>query len=295
MDDDDARESAAGDRVRPSGHAAGETGSMRGSLSVAVIAQAALAMVDEQGVASATMRAVAERLGVEAMSLYRHVGSRDRMLDAVVERVVNELEDDPDLAGAAGQDWRAYLRALAVGVRGYARRHPHAFPLVATRPTDAPWINPPLRSVRWVEQLLSVLLERGFSDEEVLFAYRVFNTFLLGYLLLETSAMVLDDPLPGDGSYESRGEDGRNDPASPNDPVPGGLTPTRSSEDRQAVAEADTPVELIDPQDSVAASDFPVVHRLAGGLAEDRWDVEFDAALEQMLDRIGAFRTERAL
>jgi hypothetical protein len=43
---------------------------------------------------------------------------------------------------------------MAHGVRRHARAHPHTVPLVATRPPDAPWINPPLRSVRWVEAML---------------------------------------------------------------------------------------------------------------------------------------------
>ena len=68
------------------------------------------------------------------------------------------------------------------------------------RPT-APWVNPPLRSLRWVEAMLTGLAGEGFSDEQVLFTYRTFNSFLLGYLLLETSAMALRDPKPGDGSF----------------------------------------------------------------------------------------------
>src|SRR4029077_19492902 len=83
----------------------------------------------------------------------------------------------------------------------YARAHPHAFPLVATRPPTAPWVNPPLRSLRWVEAMLTGLAAEGFSDEQVLFTYRTFNSFLLGSLLLETSAMTLRDPKPGDGSF----------------------------------------------------------------------------------------------
>jgi hypothetical protein len=53
---------------------------------------------------------------------------------------------------------------------------------VATRPPSAPWVNPPLRSLRWVESMLTGLAKEGFSDEQVLFTYRTFNGFLLGYL-----------------------------------------------------------------------------------------------------------------
>jgi AcrR family transcriptional regulator len=61
----------------------------RGSkgLSPERIARAALQLIDEEGVGAASMRSIASRLGVEAMSLYKHVATRDALLDAVAERV----------------------------------------------------------------------------------------------------------------------------------------------------------------------------------------------------------------
>ena len=112
---------------------------------------------------------------------------------------MNELGDHPEVQLRPAEGWRAYLTGMAHGVRRYARAHPHAFPLVATRPPEAPWVNPPLRSLRWVESMLSGLAGEGFTDEQVLFTYRTFNSFLLGYLLLETSAMALQDPNPATG------------------------------------------------------------------------------------------------
>lgn len=117
--------------------------------------------------------------------------------------------------------WRPYLHAMAHGVRRYARRHPHAFPLVATRPPSAPWINPPLRSVRWVEAMLSGLVAEGFTEEQTLLTYRAFNSFLLGYLLLKTSAMALRGPKPGDGSFATGSVQPDSDAAESTNPVPG--------------------------------------------------------------------------
>src|SRR5689334_13432556 len=185
------------------------------------------------------MRAVAARLGVRAMSLYRYVQDREDLFDAVVERIVNELGDDPEVQLRPVEGWRPYLTGMARGVRRYARAHPHAFPLVATRPPAAPWVNPPLRSLRWVEAMLTGLAAEGFTDEQVLFTYRTFNSFLLGYLLLETSALALRDPQPGDGSFtgpDTAGDDGGG-PAgqAASDPVIGGLSPVRTSGQRQAM------------------------------------------------------------
>jgi TetR/AcrR family tetracycline transcriptional repressor len=259
-------------------------------LSLERIVAATLELVDEQGIGAASMRAVSSRLGVRSMSLYRYVQDRDELFDAVVERIVNELADDPEVQPRPVNGWRPYLEGMAHGVRRYARAHPHAFPLVATRPPAAPWVNPPLRSLRWVEAMLSGLSGEGFSDEQLLFTYRTFNGFLLGHLLLETSAMTLRDPKPGDGSFtgsDTPSQDGSQSAGSaPADPVPGGLSPARSPEQREAIEDADSPHELIDPAEKIDARRFPTVHRLAAGLALDRWEDEFENGLAHMLDRI---------
>jgi TetR/AcrR family tetracycline transcriptional repressor len=262
-------------------------------LSLDRIVTATLELVDEQGIGAATMRAVSSRLGVRSMSLYRYVQDRDELFDAVVERIVNELADDPEVQLRPVDGWRPYLTGMAHGVRRYARAHPHAFPLVATRPPAAPWVNPPLRSLRWVEAMLTGLAVEGFSDEQVLFTYRTFNSFLLGYLLLETSAMALRDPKPGDGSFTGTdtvsGDGGEAAGQSAANPVIGGLSPARSAGQREAIEDAGSPRELLDPADEIDARRFPTVHRLAAGLAQDLWEGEFETGLEDMLDRIALF------
>jgi TetR/AcrR family tetracycline transcriptional repressor len=262
-------------------------------LSLDRIVTVTLELMDEQGIGAATMRAVSSRLGVRSMSLYRYVQDRDELFDGVVERIVGELADDPEVQLNPVDGWRPYLAGMAHGVRRYARAHPHAFPLVATRPPAAPWVNPPLRSLRWVEAMLTGLAREGFSDEQVLFTYRTFNSFLLGYLLLETSAMTLRDPKPGDGSFTGTdtiaGGGGESAGQAAADPVIGGLSPARSAGQREALQNADSPREPLDPADGIDARRFPTVHRLAAGLAQDRWDGEFETGLEDMLDRIAAF------
>jgi TetR/AcrR family tetracycline transcriptional repressor len=247
-------------------------------LSADLIARTALALIDEQGIGAASMRAIAARLHVEAMSLYKHIPTRDLILDAVVELVVHELDADPNVSNRAEDGWRDYLERLAHGVRRYARAHPHAFPLVTTRPAQAPWVNPPLRSLTWIESTLNVLIEQGFTDQQVLFAYRSFNSFLLGYLLMETGALTLRNPQDGDGSFSADAADTA--------PVPGGLSPTRTDSDTQAIAEASTTSQRLAPQDDIDPQHFPAIHRLATGLAEEHFTDEFERALHDMLDRI---------
>ena len=261
-------------------------------LSLDRIVTVTLELMDEQGIGAATMRGVASRLGVRSMSLYRYVQDRDELFDAVVERIVNELADDPEVQLRPVDGWRPYLAGMAHGVRRYARAHPHAFPLVATRPPAAPWVNPPLRSLRWVEAMLTGLVLEGFSDEQVLFTYRTFNSFLLGYLLLETSAMTLRDPKPGDGSFtgtDTISDDGSESAGQAANSVIGGLSPARSAGQREALQDAGSAGELLDPADEIDGRRYPTVHRLAAGLAQDRWEGVFETGLEDMLDRIAVF------
>lgn len=154
---------------------------------------AAVVFIDQQGLRQLTMRRLGAHLGVDAMALYRYVPGREKLLDGIVETVIDELYGDPEAhMSTPAQDWRDYLRQLAHGVRRIALAHPQVFPLVATRPPAAPWVRPPLRSLRWMESFLDTLLGRGFSDQGAVAAYRAFSSFLLGHLLLEVSGLGVD-------------------------------------------------------------------------------------------------------
>ncbi|MGY1710749.1 TetR/AcrR family transcriptional regulator [Geodermatophilus sp. SYSU D00758] len=190
--------------------AAGQS-SARGSLDRRRVLGAALTFIDEHGIDALTMRRLGAHLGVEAMALYRYVPSREQLLDGVVETVVDELYGDPDVHLTASHGWQDYLQRLAHGVRRIALAHPAVFPLVATRPPAAPWIRPPLRSLRWVESFLTTLTDHGFSDGTAVAAYRAYTSFLLGHLLLEISQRGVpissrDDPDPQGGADTDLGQ-----------------------------------------------------------------------------------------
>ncbi|MGK5680130.1 TetR/AcrR family transcriptional regulator [Actinoplanes sp. URMC 104] len=167
---------------------AGAPGSGRSGLDQRRILGAAVQFIDEKGLRALTMQRLGAYLGVDGMALYRYVPGREALLDGVVEVVVDELFGDPDVHLEAHAGWVDYLQRLAHGLRRIALAHPEVFPLVATRPPSAPWVRPPLRSLRWIESLLEVMTGSGFSDEDAAAAYRAFSSFLLGYLLLEVSA-----------------------------------------------------------------------------------------------------------
>lgn len=151
----------------------------------------AVNFIDEHGRDHLTMRRLGAQLGVEAMALYRYVPGREQLLDGVVEYVMNELYE-ATMRGDLANSWQEYLQEMAHGVRAVAVAHPRIFPLVATRPPAAPWLRPPLRSLRWVEGFLEGLDKLGFTIDESVRVYRAFSTFLMGQLLLESSTHLVD-------------------------------------------------------------------------------------------------------
>lgn len=163
----------------------------RRQLDQSVILRAAVAFIDAHGRERLTMRRLGAELGVEAMALYRYVPGRDELLDGVVEVVMDELYV---LTMGRGRPatWQEFLQQMAHGVRAMSMEHPKIFPLVASRPPAAPWLRPPLRSLRWVEGFLEGLDHYGFGATESVRVYRSFSTFLLGHLLLESAIYAVE-------------------------------------------------------------------------------------------------------
>lgn len=159
--------------------------SQRGTLTRQKVLTAAIEVIDTDGARDFTMRRVAQRLGVETMALYRYFPSRENLLDGVVERVVDDLYNDPTV-DLNSDNWPDFLSHIAHGVRRTALAHPLLFPLIATRGSAAPWVWPPLRSLRWMEGFLETFHRCGFNGPASLRIYREFSSFLLGHLMLET-------------------------------------------------------------------------------------------------------------
>jgi AcrR family transcriptional regulator len=210
------------------------------------ILREAVRFIDEHGRERLTMRRLGAELGVEAMALYRYVPGRDQLLDGVVEYVMNELYEST-MRDELTDSWQEYLQKMAHGVRRISTKHPRIFPLVATRPPAAPWLRPPLRSLRWVEGFLQGLEKFGFDDDSSVIIYRSFSTFLLGHLLLESG--------------------------------------TLSSEQIEPVEDD---VEFYETNDLAA---YPRLVQLAPQLSEDEFGVEFEDALEELINRLAGLRT----
>lgn len=146
-------------------------------LSRPAIVAAALAVIDRDGLEALTMRRLGKELGVEAMSLYHHVTSKEDLLDGVVDLVTGALELPPlDL------DWTEWARQFPRRYRRVALEHPHVFRLIALRPlTTAP-------ALRHIEMGLEVLRRAGFDDRQALAAFQTLANYTSGFALEEIAA-----------------------------------------------------------------------------------------------------------
>jgi AcrR family transcriptional regulator len=145
------------------------------------VLRAAVALADRDGVASLSMRRLARELGVEAMSLYHHVASKDALLDGMVDHVFSEI----DLP--AGEDWKAAMRQRAVSARAALRRHPWAIALMESRSTPGP------ANLRHHDAVIGCLRQAGFPVALTAHAYSILDAYIYGFALQEAS-LPFDTP-----------------------------------------------------------------------------------------------------
>lgn len=89
------------------------------------IAAAAVAIADEHGLESVSMRRLAAELGVATMALYRYVSSKEDILWLMVDAVADEPPGDQGEAEAT--DWRTVIRTYALSQRAVMVQHPWLF------------------------------------------------------------------------------------------------------------------------------------------------------------------------
>jgi AcrR family transcriptional regulator len=121
------------------------------------VVDAALAIVDRDGLDGLTMRRLAAELGVEAMSLYHWFPSKAAILDGLVEAAMRETASVAGLEEWAG--WRDSLRGLATAYRHVLKAHPNTLACISGRPGRS------VEAMRFIERMLEVLRSDGFSPE----------------------------------------------------------------------------------------------------------------------------------
>ena len=150
-------------------------GVARKGLTAERIVEAAAAVADRGGLAAVSMRSVAAELGVEAMSLYHHVASKEALLDALIDWVFAQIDVPGD------QPWRQAMIARAGSTREVLSRHPWALGMLESRrvPGDA--------LLRHHDAVLGALLAGGFSMRMAMHAFSVLDAYVFGFVLTEVN------------------------------------------------------------------------------------------------------------
>ncbi len=141
------------------------------------VLEAALRVVDDEGLEDLTMRRLAQVLGVEAPSLYKHITAKNDILDGIAGLVYQEI-DFGDASGSFADRMHSY----AASCRRALLRHPNAVPIMATRPVTGH------NTIALAEQVIDQLHSLGFCTEVGRRILNVAYGFIVGHALAEVGA-----------------------------------------------------------------------------------------------------------
>jgi AcrR family transcriptional regulator len=143
---------------------------VRGPLTRERVLRAAVDLADRDGIDSLSMRKLGQALGVEAMSLYNHVKSKEDMLDGIVDVLVGEI-----VVPKSDDDWKSSLRRTVLAARSVLLRHRWAPGVIESRKTPSP------ATFAYFDAVLGILRGGGFSLDAAHHALHIMGSRVLGF------------------------------------------------------------------------------------------------------------------
>jgi AcrR family transcriptional regulator len=134
------------------------------------VLRAAVALADEVGIEALSMRKLAEELGVVPMALYKHVASKEELLDGLVDIVVGEI--DPPVGGT---DWKSAVRQRILSARRSLQRHPWAAGVIESRTNPSPVV------LAYIDSMIGMFRAGGFSADLTHHALHAVGSRLYGF------------------------------------------------------------------------------------------------------------------
>ena len=139
------------------------------------IVQAALEMLDTDGLAGLSMRKLAAKLGSGATSLYWHVETKDDLIDLIIDQIYAEIDvPEPELAG-----WRGGATLFGHSIRATVLRHPWLPEVIHTRPSLGP------NAMSLGSRGLVLFGAAGFTGRKVDYAMGAVMAYVLGSVSAE--------------------------------------------------------------------------------------------------------------
>jgi len=151
---------------------------IRGPLSREGISAAALQLIDQEGLEGLSMRRLGTGLGVEAMALYHHFRNKGELLDAVMDRMLDEI----DWPERGSMPPLTRLRTMFESYRQLAIKHPHAFILLAYRRFNTE------HSFALYERVLEAMEDLGLDAALSARYFRMFGYYMNGAGLAEIAS-----------------------------------------------------------------------------------------------------------
>jgi AcrR family transcriptional regulator len=162
------------------------TAKVRERLTRERVIDAALEVMDSEGLEAVSMRRVAREVGVEAMSLYNHVLDKDDLLAGIQQRIFSEFAfeavgDDPFGNGVrVAHAWRDLMRAHPALIEIMTEKHQAPISVEALRP---------------MEKALKVLRNMGVPDADMMQVFHAFGGYIQGFVMMESQlAFAERDP-----------------------------------------------------------------------------------------------------
>ncbi len=143
---------------------------VRAPLSRHRVLRAAVALADQAGIDSLSMRKLAEELGVVPMALYKHVANKEELLDGMIDVVVGEI--DPVVSGT---DWKSAVRQRILSARRALLRHPWASHVIESRRNPTPVL------LDYMNSMIGIFLDSGFSVNLTHHLMHAIGSRLLGF------------------------------------------------------------------------------------------------------------------
>ncbi len=134
------------------------------------ILEAYIRLADREGPDAVSLRRLGTELGADATAVYRHFRDKDALLEAVADRLLNDLADRHRSGGA----WRDEIRRICLEGRRMYMTHPRLARVIAASPEPMPG------NMRLAEIALSHLRAAGLSDREAALGYEALATYVAG-------------------------------------------------------------------------------------------------------------------
>lgn len=167
----------------------GRRGQRKRSLNADRIIDAALALLDRDGLGGLSMRRLGAELGSGATSIYWHVPSKEALLDLLVDRLMAEAADAT--RHEPGATWRDELAAHSVALRQVLQHHVGGAALLVSRTPVGP------NGLRFMEGVLRALTDAGFRGRRRALAYAALTGYTVGQLAADEQPRRLGGLLAG--------------------------------------------------------------------------------------------------